>query len=811
MSSDETGDPIQDFTPLIHVLTEILKSAWRTRVGDRPAADMAVAHAVTKLVTERSPRAKFRMAAEQPEVLGAEAEWLLDRAADAARSRPFGNPRAVKFFEANLKLIQMVRNAEADIDSFPLLPPDQNSPDLVRARLDADRVLTATELLNRARGEHDRGDLEPARADLTEAIRLARQNDDPTTEAWAQMYLYQLEMRTSWLEPGVRDRMREHARSAEHAFRRAEHPDGIRSALVALIAVLTDLHDRPRLDRALRRLAEVNPDSAQWWRSYSDGMTADSHEECVTKLRWCRDWSHLLGDGAAHYRTMCENKIAAFEQRDLEIGDIESDLFAVAIATLRIHGAAYDEQAADRIAQVVRDLENIRLYTRSQVLQREISSTYRLAYLGAALNAEERQTAERAVDLNELASSRSLLSQIGMQTFWEKWPDHGAPLHHRSLLGRYLTNPTGHNRRQLVLGFKEARREERIREQEILAATDGPTVTFPPLRSRQVQALLDEGDDVIVYSRTGSVFLLTAAECRQIGRVDLAAIRAIAPQLRGHLADPGSSLEQRQGLVDRLSEIVVEPVHAHASGHGRLFLVPCDALWTIPSHALEDPSRVADRAVSYVPSLSILGRLLADGRLARRIERFVGIGDPDGSLTGARDEIAHAARSFTDTFTRTGSAIGYHAAVANLADADIAHIACHGFFFPDYPDFSALHVAGDRDLPLPLWYNVISRQRVNARLVVLAACFAGTGTVLYGDEYVGMPGAFLASGARCVIAPLWAVGDQSTAALMAHFYDALADSGSPGIAMRRAQRAIAANETTAHPYEWAAFQLFGVA
>src|SRR5262249_10815527 len=153
----------------------------------------------------------------------------------------------------------------------------------------------------------------------------------------------------------------------------------------------------------------------------------------------------------------------------------------------------------------------------------------------------------------------------------------------------------------------------------------------------------------------------------------------------------------------------------------------------------------------------------------------------------------------------------YHAAMANVADADVAHLGCHGLFFREYPDFSALLIGASTDLPQVLWYNELARYELNARLVVLAACHAGTGLTLFGSEYVGFPGAFLAAGARGVLAPLWAVSDGSTRILMRHFYTALEAGDSPAAALRKAQRAMAAEPATAHPYHWAGFQLFGLA
>jgi CHAT domain-containing protein len=199
-----------------------------------------------------------------------------------------------------------------------------------------------------------------------------------------------------------------------------------------------------------------------------------------------------------------------------------------------------------------------------------------------------------------------------------------------------------------------------------------------------------------------------------------------------------------------------------------------------------------------VPNLTILSRLLSGNRPKRRIERFVGVGDPDGSLPSARAEIERAASLFEDSMTFLGEGFSSDAAKANLADADVAHISCHGFSFPENPDFSGLHLAGPAADPGIWWYYDVARFSLIARLVVLAACHAGSGSMAAGREYIGLPGAFLASGAMTVVAPLWAIDDRSTAVIMESFYPELLRTGSTA-------RAVACVGSVG-----AAFQVFGL-
>jgi len=73
-------------------------------------------------------------------------------------------------------------------------------------------------------------------------------------------------------------------------------------------------------------------------------------------------------------------------------------------------------------------------------------------------------------------------------------------------------------------------------------------------------------------------------------------------------------------------------------------------------------------------------------------------------------------------------------------------------------------------------------------LAVLSACETGRGSVAGGEGVLGLQRAFHQAGARTVVASLWKVNDQATAALMALFYDRLwRQHQSPIEALRNAQ------------------------
>ena len=74
-----------------------------------------------------------------------------------------------------------------------------------------------------------------------------------------------------------------------------------------------------------------------------------------------------------------------------------------------------------------------------------------------------------------------------------------------------------------------------------------------------------------------------------------------------------------------------------------------------------------------------------------------------------------------------------------------------------------------------------------------------------GDDWVGLVRTFLFAGASNVVATLWPVEDRSTAVLMEAFYRRLETRVSPGEALAEAQRALARDTRTSHPFYWAGF------
>ena len=145
------------------------------------------------------------------------------------------------------------------------------------------------------------------------------------------------------------------------------------------------------------------------------------------------------------------------------------------------------------------------------------------------------------------------------------------------------------------------------------------------------------------------------------------------------------------------------------------------------------------------------------------------------------------------------------------AHSPIVHIAAHGLFRLDAPNFSHIKLA-DRQLST---IEVFNLDLSSCSLVTLSACETGRAVVGGVDEVIGLGRGFLYAGAASLLPTLWKVDDASSAELMEMFYQALLGEHTKASALAGAQRAFLARARTSirpyriHPYFWGGFQLIG--
>lgn len=237
--------------------------------------------------------------------------------------------------------------------------------------------------------------------------------------------------------------------------------------------------------------------------------------------------------------------------------------------------------------------------------------------------------------------------------------------------------------------------------------------------------------------------------------------------------------------------------------------------------ALADPTPefgFASRVASAVPvasSYSVTRSLANAERLGRRrSDGAVGF----GRLPFARSEVDSIAGLLSKRSPGTGprvvSLVGEEATEAAVRtqrgqQARYLHFAVHGYLDPELLGQSALVLTPDAKHDGLLQLREILRLRFRADLVTLSACETAGGRNEAGEGVMSLARAFLFAGASALVASLWEVSDEASAALMTRFYEGVFDGANTASALRAAKLELIGDPATAHPFYWGPFVLAG--
>jgi CHAT domain-containing protein len=314
------------------------------------------------------------------------------------------------------------------------------------------------------------------------------------------------------------------------------------------------------------------------------------------------------------------------------------------------------------------------------------------------------------------------------------------------------------------------------------------------------------GNDVMAFclSRTG--FEVVQKICQRD------ALRTRYDYLQYHLSrlttDPAALTRLEMAVLniqDHLAELyrmLVSPLEIFLWGAKTLVLVPFDFLHYLPFHALFDGSQyLTDRfTISYAPTATIFRLFNAREVDVHGPALLVGV--PDAAAPFIMDEINSILPVLPNARTFVGAFATRDRITHEMTTARLIHIASHATFRPDNPMFSSIQLH-DSSLNFFDIYNL----RTSASLITLSGCGTGLSSVVAGDELLGLVRGFLYAGATSVVISLWDVNDQTTAALMKHFYSHLAAGHSKSQSLRLAMSTL--REEHPHPYHWAPFLLMG--
>ena len=151
--------------------------------------------------------------------------------------------------------------------------------------------------------------------------------------------------------------------------------------------------------------------------------------------------------------------------------------------------------------------------------------------------------------------------------------------------------------------------------------------------------------------------------------------------------------------------------------------------------------------------------------------------------------------------------------VKNLANPGVVHLATHGYFQEDPEQDNPLYSSGlylsrssdSGNDGLLSAYEAMNLVLDQTKIVVLAACETGLGTIKNGEGVFGLQRAFLVAGAENVLISLVKIDDNAARNFMNLFYKELRVEEDPQKAFFNARNTFKSIDT--NPYNWGAYIL----
>lgn len=334
-------------------------------------------------------------------------------------------------------------------------------------------------------------------------------------------------------------------------------------------------------------------------------------------------------------------------------------------------------------------------------------------------------------------------------------------------------------------------------------------------------------------------------------RIERRALESRVQRLRRRLATRDVRFAEDAAA---LHDLLLRPALAAGPVAPNLIVVPDGALWELPFQALRDAAGryvLESSAISYAPSLTVLretmtprGRsgpatMLAFGKShfddqpidassAAPLDSLAPLPLPALASPAPLSPLPHAeaqARRIAALYARRGVAyLGAEATEERFkAEARrhrIIHVASHALLDEANPLDSSIilsptHAHGGSAAPGDdgrLDARELLDLRLDADLVILAACETGRGRVTAGEGLIGTAWSLLGAGARGTIVSQWAVDERAASDLMHGLHRRLAANAGAAdhaAALREASLDLLRAERYAHPFYWAPFILVG--
>ncbi len=325
--------------------------------------------------------------------------------------------------------------------------------------------------------------------------------------------------------------------------------------------------------------------------------------------------------------------------------------------------------------------------------------------------------------------------------------------------------------------------EHRVRE--AMRRIDGTTPERrSPLRIHEVRSRVGSRVLLQFYESDGIVGVVTfgfgrsrrrtlgsTAEIRERVESLFFALRRLTSRFgsaAGLAAAAASAAEDALGLQD----VLLRPALTDVGGSPpSIIVVPSDSLADLPWNALP---LAKGHPIVVAPSIRIWSR---DPQPPRG-SATLAVAGPAVAAAGTEFETIFEAAEVDRVLVGVDATVD--AVTEAMSTASLVHIAAHGTFRRDSPLFSSLRMADG-----PLTVFDIERLAAAPDCVILSACHAARSDFGTAGEVMGTSHALVRAGSRAVVAPLLAVADEVSAALMAEMHRAVAAGLAPAAALSK--------------------------
>lgn len=426
-----------------------------------------------------------------------------------------------------------------------------------------------------------------------------------------------------------------------------------------------------------------------------------------------------------------------------------------------------------------------------------------LAHLGRA--AREWESGRRALRTPEHREAQSIPSQLATQTsrVWLDGVRKGTP---GTRAIRAFEAVQRYKGRTLLERGSAGRGIERTGD-----AWGFSLVAFQRSGLRPGEVLLDYSLD----RAHGYLFVVTPNSLTAHALSGNDSLATLVQRFRDIQRDPRSSAALRDAASREISRRVIGPAAAEIARSTRVLVSPAASLGSVPFGVLLGPSGAPLEQTHETVNVPSAAWLIEERRRpAPTLTRLAVVGRTTDDNGRVLEGVSGETRWLDRQFDRVAMCVHpgnqtLDQVLQVMRQGQVVHVASHAQSSPENPWDSAMLLGSGEDDGAWLTADRIARERLRARLCVIAGCNSDVRSPMMSENVNGLSSAFLAAGASSVVATLWAVDDRVTQKWTKEFYGELARGATVAAAARRARSALRADPSSMHPAYWAAFVTVG--